>query len=126
VIDTIQQILFPLDSESEPILRSLISKQGLDPDCQRRDASVYRRASEKDIQYHYFGCRMIELMDEIENPAPRGAFGKWLQRKSGNSRYSIEIALYGLMFALVLGTLGLGLAIFQAWVAYQAWKEPVE
>jgi len=33
--------------------------------------------------------------------------------------------LIGVMMAVTLGLLGLAVAIFQAWVAYQQWKHPV-
>ena len=32
--------------------------------------------------------------------------------------------LGGLLVAILLGLLGLGVGIFQSWVAYMAWKHP--
>jgi hypothetical protein len=67
----------------------------------------------------------MDLYAEVEDPSPRGTLEKWLQRKSGNGRYNMMIALAGVLFALILGVLGLAVAILQTWITYNAWKQPV-
>ena len=67
---------------------------------------------------------MMDLYDEVDNPAPRSHWEKWLQRKSG-ARYVMMATLVGVATAVLLGFLGLAVGIFQAWVAYQQWKYPV-
>jgi hypothetical protein len=124
VLDSVQKILFPFDSESEPILRSLVSKNSFDPDCLRYDSATYRKEGEEDISYHYFGSRLMDLYEEIENPSPRGFLEKWLERKSG-ARYLMLATLIGVIIAIILGVLGLAIGILQAWVAYEAWKYPI-
>lgn len=106
------------------MLRSLVSKQSLDPDCLRFETVIRRADDENDIKYQYWGSRLMDLYDEIENPKPRGLLEKWMERKSG-ARYVMMATLAGVMIAVVLGLLGLVVSIFQAWVGYQQWKHPV-
>ncbi|ORY17649.1 hypothetical protein BCR34DRAFT_621819 [Clohesyomyces aquaticus] len=74
--------------------------------------------------YHYFGSRLAELYDELQNPTLRGWFQTWLKRRSG-ARYVMMATLIGVVIATVIGLLGLGVASFQAWIAWQQWKHPV-
>lgn len=106
------------------MLRSLVSKHSLDPDCLRFETAIGRADDEHDIKYLYWGSRLMDLYDEIENPTPRGLLEKWMERKSG-ARYVMMATLAGVMIAVVLGLLGLVVSIFQAWVGYQQWKHPV-
>ncbi|KJZ74450.1 hypothetical protein HIM_06046 [Hirsutella minnesotensis 3608] len=122
-LDSVQKILFPFDSDSEVFLRGLVSKQSFDPDCLRYDSAGYRMQAEQEIRYKYFGRRLLDLLEEVENPSPRGTLEKWLQRKSG-ARYVMMATLVGVFCVVVLGILGLAVGIFQAWVAYEAWKYP--
>lgn len=75
----------PFDSASEQILRGLVSKQSFDPDCLLYDSAVYRGEDEGDLSYNYFGNRLVELFEELEDPSPRGILETWFQRKSGRS-----------------------------------------
>lgn len=119
------KILFPLGSDSEDILRKLVSDGSFDPDCLEYASFLYRRKGEDDISYQYFGARLVDLFEELEDPSPRGILEKWLQRKSG-ARYVMMATLIGVIIAVILGILGLAVSLFQAWVAYEAWKHPVE
>jgi hypothetical protein len=38
----------------------------------------------------------------------------------------LKATMYGVFIAVTLGFLGLGVAVFQAWVGYQQWKHPVK
>lgn len=121
-LDSIQKIIFPMDRESQRMLRSLVSKQNLDPDLLRFDTAINR--AEHNLKYQYWGSRLMDLYDEIENPKPRGLLEQWIERKSG-ARYIMMATLAGVVIAVVLGLLGLAIGIFQAWVGYQQWKHPV-
>jgi hypothetical protein len=103
-----------------------VSKNAFDPDCIRYDAAAYHQASggEDDFTYTYFGSRLLDLYEKLEDPSPRGLVERWLQRKSG-ARYVMLATLVGVCIDVILGMLGLGWGIFQAWVAYEAWKHPV-
>ncbi|KAK4450962.1 hypothetical protein QBC34DRAFT_378787 [Podospora aff. communis PSN243] len=115
-IDTIQKILFPIGSPSEPLLRTLIVKHGFDPDCLRLvDPAPYRRPRENenvDMPYLHFGSRLMDLAHEVQHPAPRGTMERWLERRSG-ARYVMFATLAGVGVAVMLGFLALGVSIFQ-------------
>jgi hypothetical protein len=123
-LDTIHKVLFPPDKDSQALLSSLVSQASFDRDCLCYESARYRKEYEKDTPYHYWGSRLAELYDEIQDPTPRGWFHTWLERKSG-ARYAMMAALIGVAIAIVLGILGLAVATFQAWVAWQQWKHPV-
>lgn len=124
-VDSVQKILFPHgDDKSFAILNSLTSTQGFDPDCIRYDGSAtIRTAEEKNIRYHYFGNRLADLYEELQNPTPRG-FEKWFERKSG-ARYVMMATLAGVIFAILLGIASLAVSSYQAWIGYQQWQHPV-
>jgi hypothetical protein len=124
-LDSLQKILFPFDHGAQAVLRSLVWRNSFDPDCLRFESVAYRRDDEHDIKYHYWGSRLMELYDEIENPTPRKFVEKWLQRRS-SARYIMMATLGGVITAVVLGILGLAVGIFQAWVAYQQWQHPLQ
>src|SRR5438034_7324097 len=80
VLDSIQKILFPLtDPKSHSLLRSLTSRSGFDPDVLRFESAGIRTPEERDISYHFFSSRLVDLYEELENPKPRGWVEKWIQ-----------------------------------------------
>ncbi|KAJ4387900.1 hypothetical protein N0V93_008503 [Gnomoniopsis smithogilvyi] len=123
-LDSLQKILFPVDQKSRRMLRSLVSKEQLDPDCLRFEAVISRTDEENDIKYQYWASRLMDLYDEVENPKARGFLEQWMERKSG-ARYVMMATLAGVVVAVVLGFLGLVVGIFQAWVGYQQWRHPI-
>ncbi|KAH8587049.1 hypothetical protein B0O99DRAFT_39470 [Bisporella sp. PMI_857] len=124
VLDSIQKILFPMnDTKSRAFLGSLISKSGFDPDTSRFESVEIRTAEEKNISYYYFGARLSELFDELQNPTPRG-MEKWFERKSG-ARYVMMATLVGVAIAVLLGIASLTVSSYQAWLGYQQWQHPV-
>ncbi|KAF2231823.1 hypothetical protein EV356DRAFT_578886 [Viridothelium virens] len=122
ILDTLQLVLFPSDNYS--LLRSLVSKEGFYPSCLHFESAPYRSEDEMET-YHYFGQRLMDLYEELQNPTPRGPVEKWLERRSG-ARYVMMATLFGVIIAVILGLLGLAVAIFQAWVAWQQWKHPIQ
>ena len=124
-LDSLQKIVFPLsDAKSRSLLQSLISKSSFDPDCLRFESAPIRNSEEKDIKYHYFGTQLVDLHEELQNPAPRGWFEKWLERKSG-ARYIVMWTLIGVFFAILLGMATLAVTSYQTWLTYQQWKHPI-
>ncbi|KAH7121745.1 hypothetical protein B0J13DRAFT_648502 [Dactylonectria estremocensis] len=110
-LSTIKDILFPDDQTSQSMLRSLISKAKFDPDIARIvEPPLHSCGIYEPIKYQYWGSRLLDLYDELENPTPRGFFEKWLERKSG-ARYAMMATLIGLFIAILLGALGLGVLV---------------
>ncbi|KAF9881804.1 hypothetical protein CkaCkLH20_00950 [Colletotrichum karsti] len=124
-IDSLQKVLFPLDKDSQALLLSLVSKQSLDPDCRSLSYPSYRHEHERKVTYQYWGSRLVDLYEELENPKPRDTLGLWLKANS-KERHVMLATLVGVMIAIILGILSLVVGIFQAWVAYEAWKHPVK
>ncbi|KAI1212534.1 uncharacterized protein F4807DRAFT_340318 [Annulohypoxylon truncatum] len=123
-LDTLQKVLFPIDPESQSLLRSLVAKSEFDPDILRLESSSYSGPGEQQVGYEYWGSRLIDLYDELENPTPRSYFEKWLERRSG-SRHMMMATLAGVIIAIILGIISLAVSIFQAWVGWQQWQHPV-
>lgn len=125
VLDSIQKILFPLsDAKSYSLLRSLTSTSSFDPDCLRFESASIRGPHEKDIQYLYFGSRLADLYEELENPKPRGWMERWLERKS-RARHVMMATVVGVVIAIFLGLASLAVGGYQAWVGYQQWQHPI-
>jgi hypothetical protein len=124
-LDSIQKVLFPLsDAKSRSMLFSLTCKSSFDPDCLRFESASIRNADEKDVSYHYYGARLADLYEELNNPRPRGWVQKWLERKSG-ARYIMMASLIGVAIAIFLGMASLALGAYQAWLSYQQWQHPI-
>jgi hypothetical protein len=97
----------------------LASQDGFDfddPDLGRMD---YRRESEREIRYRYWGTRLLDLYSELNDPRP-SRISQWVQMRTKERHFMIA-ALAGVLFAV----LSLAVGIFQAWVSYQQWKYPV-
>ncbi|KAK3941437.1 hypothetical protein QBC46DRAFT_382688 [Diplogelasinospora grovesii] len=151
---TLERLFPPHDSKSQALLRTLVSKQGFDPDCVRCHSGTapYRCAEDDEdaeavfeedprpsdgegklgqwymnrltaYKYSIWASRLLDLCDEIENPRPRRPLGAWLERRS-KSRHVMMATVVGVGAAVVLGVLSLAVSIFQAWIAYQQWKNP--
>lgn len=109
--------------KSRKILRRLISTDGFDPDCMPPGSSGYRRACETDPIYTHLGSRLENIHEEIEDPTPRGI--QAMAERLSKQRHVMMAAIAGVVVAIILGILGLGVGIFQAYVSYQQWRHPV-
>lgn len=124
VLKTIHHILFAPDHNSQVLLSSLVSRRNFDKDLLSYKSSGVE-GDEDFLSYPYFGARLAELYDELQNPTPRTRLESWFERRSG-ARYMLMATMIGVFIAVILGFLSLGVAMFQAWVAYQQWKHPVK
>jgi hypothetical protein len=79
-----------------------------------------RRFDETNIRYTYWGPRFRILLDELENPSPRGLQQRW--ERISKQRHMMQAAVIGIMVTVLLGLLSLPLQIFQAWISYQQMK----
>ncbi|KAH7087667.1 hypothetical protein FB567DRAFT_579712 [Paraphoma chrysanthemicola] len=124
VLDTIRYVLFPWDDKSQKLLKSLVLRHGWDKGLLSDLSTPYRSKDDPEPSYAYFSDRLRELHEEVSSPTPHGWLERRLQRK--NETYMLKATMYGVFIAVTLGFLGLGVAIFQAWVGYQQWKHPVK
>ncbi|XXH00872.1 hypothetical protein Hte_007223 [Hypoxylon texense] len=123
-LNTLKYVIFPVEPDSQSILRSLVAREKFDPDNCRLDASAWQPAAGDNVRYEYWGARLLRLYDELENPTPRGFLENWLERKSG-ARYVMLVTLAGVVIAILLGILGLAVGILQVWISWQQWQHPV-
>lgn len=65
----------------------------------------------------------MDLYDELQNPKPRKGIRKWMEDRSGD-RHLMMATLIGIVIAISIGLLSLGVACFQAWISWQQWKHP--
>jgi len=120
VLYTLYNILFPDDRSG-----TYVTKCGFDPDVLRCDVSRYRRKDDPEVDNTYFGTRLKEIYDEMQNPTPRHDWANWFHRHSAQ-RYMMMATMIGVFIAVIIGILGLGISGFQAYVSYQQWKHPVK
>jgi len=126
VFETIHNVLLPSDHESQALLSSLVAKHGFDNDLLRFESwNHYGHNDDTILSYPYFGNRLAELYEELQNPKPRNRLENWFERKSG-ARYMLMATMIGVFIAVIIGILGLGISGFQAYVSYQQWKHPVK
>jgi hypothetical protein len=125
VFDTIHNVLFPSDHESQALLSSLVAKHGFDSDVLRFESWDHHGHDDPELSYPYFGNRLAELYEELQHPTPRTRLENWFERKSG-ARYMLMATMIGVFIAVIIGILGLGISGFQAYVSYQQWKHPVK
>jgi hypothetical protein len=84
----------------------------------RFESTSIRKDNETSIKYLYFGSRLADLYEELENPKPRGWIERWLERKS-RARHVKMATVVGVVTALFLGFASLAVRSYQAWVGYQ-------
>jgi hypothetical protein len=66
----------------------------------------------------------MALYEEICEPKPRRGLKRFIEEKS-RDRHLMMATLIGIIIAIVIGLLGLGVAGFQAWISWQQWKHPI-
>ncbi|EAQ91562.1 hypothetical protein CHGG_03497 [Chaetomium globosum CBS 148.51] len=103
------QLLFPPGGTSQAMLRTLVSKQGFDPDSLRFGTALFELSPherERALCFPVWGTRLMDLYDEVENPKPRGKLDVWLERRS-KSRHIMLATAVGIFTAVLLGLLSL-------------------
>ncbi|CAI6331988.1 unnamed protein product [Periconia digitata] len=107
------------------ILEALVSDCSFDHDILHFEFSSIRRAGEENVTYIFLADRLSELYNELHNPRPRGWLNRQIDRKS-SARHMMMATLLGVLFAIFLGMMSLVVTCYQTWIAYQAWKHPVQ
>ncbi|KAK4224826.1 hypothetical protein QBC38DRAFT_532067 [Podospora fimiseda] len=117
-MQTISLLFPPSNRAAQKLLRSLVDRKVLpDPNILRFGTTSYilsKAERDRALQLPIWGSRLLDLYDEVENPRPRGRVESWLERRS-KSRHVMMATIVGIGAAVVLGVLGLGVAIFQTW-----------
>ncbi|KAF2420308.1 hypothetical protein EJ08DRAFT_550934, partial [Tothia fuscella] len=124
-LHSLQSIIFPsTDGRSRLLLEQLIRRKLFDSECAEYDGYRRFRGLPEDFTYKYWGDRIVKLNEVMARRVPRNKFSRWLywQTSDGNA---LMIALLALLITIVLGVLSLGVACFQTWIAWQAWRSPV-
>ncbi|KAF3042051.1 hypothetical protein E8E11_004320 [Didymella keratinophila] len=73
ILETIYEVLFPPDRDSRALLRRYVAKQGLDEDVLRYEVARFRSKDDYEIKFKYFGTRLADIYEELQNPTPRTA-----------------------------------------------------
>lgn len=109
----------------------LVSTEGFDPNVGKHttngteDNGIELKGEQKEAQkWKYWGSRMLDLYEELQNERPHGTWDVWVERNSKN-RHVMMATIIGVFIAVLLGLLSLGLAGLQTWISYRAWKNPV-
>jgi hypothetical protein len=127
-IHSLQSILFPsADVKAHKMMERLVRKQNLDPECnhyagyKRQDVSF----GVDGAQYKYWGERLQILQDLLRERPPTTKWEKWLQWQSSDTN-AFAIAILALLISILVGIISIGLSAVQVWIAWMAWKHPVQ
>ncbi|KAF5025677.1 hypothetical protein F66182_2283 [Fusarium sp. NRRL 66182] len=124
-LHSLQAILFPsLDEKSGHVLDSLVLKQGFDPECAQYEGYKIFPEPPQDFNYFYWGKRIAQLHDYTKCRPPRNKLERWFQQKT-TERNALLIALIALFITIIIGIIGIGLSSVQIWIAWDAWRHPV-
>jgi hypothetical protein len=127
ILHTLYKVMFPPGRESENFASYLIKKHGFQEDFLRYKISWFKRDDDPEVDFSYFGDRLLELHNELEDPSPRNWFERLFEGGSKSAERKMLMATtIGVFIAVTIGLFGLVIAGFQAWVGYQQWKHPVK
>ena len=127
ILHTLYKVLFPPGRESENFASYLTKKHGFQEDFLRYKISWFKRDDDPEVDFSYFGNRLLELHNELEDPSPRNWFERLFEGGSKSAERKMLMATtIGVFIAVTIGLFGLVIAGFQAWVGYQQWKHPVK
>jgi hypothetical protein len=126
ILHTLYKVLFPPGRESKSFAMSLTRRCGFEKDFLHYRIHWFKRDDDPEIDYAYFGERLRDLHTELKDPSPRNWFERLFEGGTKSAERKMLMATtIGVFIAVLLGVLGLIVAIFQAWVGYQQWQHPV-
>lgn len=126
-LHTIYGILFPPGLGTE-VFASSLTRRGFGKHFLRyRMHRLRQEDDDPEIDYAYFGERLVELHNELKDPSPRNWFERLFEGGTKSAERKMLMATtIGVFIAVTIGLFGLVIAGFQAWVGYQQWKHPVK
>ncbi|KAK0673178.1 hypothetical protein QBC41DRAFT_343236 [Cercophora samala] len=124
-LHSLQSILFSHDDDRSMDLlkKKLIKKKGFDRSCALLEGYLPFNDDPDDFVYAYWGDRLTILHDLVRDRPPRTKFEKWIKWQTTERNFFLVAGL-ALIISAVVGVLSLVLAIFQSFIAWQAWKHP--
>jgi hypothetical protein len=99
----------------------LIAKDGFDKKYAQANSRKFDDADR--LGYRYWGDRLAALQ-KFANERPQTKFERWMKWQTSESK-AFLVALIALCITILASVLTLGLAGFQTWIGWKAWKEPV-
>ncbi|KAH8724910.1 hypothetical protein GQ44DRAFT_772647 [Phaeosphaeriaceae sp. PMI808] len=127
-LHSLQSILFPsFDPKAHKIMRNLVNRIGFDPECNQYSGYKHKSTpnAEEDVQYQYWGERLVILHDLLAKRPPTTKWEKWLRWQSSEAN-ALGIAILALFISIIVGLISILLSAVQIWITYKAWKEPVK
>ncbi|KAJ4291767.1 hypothetical protein N0V90_009662 [Kalmusia sp. IMI 367209] len=103
-LDSIQNLLYPNDEKSIQSLDKFVRKHRYDPDSRNFERSL--RELPDDFEYKFWGGRLVELLDVVNNPPPTNRIVAWFERHS-SERNALTVAILGLFLTVLFGFLGM-------------------
>lgn len=123
-LHSIKEILFPFDDpKSARILNGLIEQEGFDADCVKLGLVV--PGGIQKLEYLYWGPRLAAIYEYMRDRPPLTNFEEWIKWQTTESN-AFVVALAALLISIFVGILSLVLGAVQVWIAWKAWKEPIE
>ncbi|KAH6622161.1 hypothetical protein C7974DRAFT_217214 [Boeremia exigua] len=127
ILHTMYRVLFPPGRESEAFALYLTKKHGFEKGFLSYRIRWFGRDDDPEVDYSYFGDRLVELHNELKDPSPRNWFERLFEGGTRSAERKMLMATtIGVFIAVTIGLFGLVIAGFQAWVGYQQWKHPVK
>ncbi|KAK4449844.1 hypothetical protein QBC34DRAFT_494267 [Podospora aff. communis PSN243] len=125
-LHSLQSILFCYDDDrSMTMLQQLVKRHSFDhSSCIHEGYKMFQSTADS-FPYTYWGERLAVLHGLMNNRPPRTNLGRWVRWRASESN-SFLIAMLALAISIVVGILSLGLSGLQVWIAWQAWKFPVD
>ena len=116
-----------MDLKAHKMMEQLVKKENFDPECnhyggyKRKDL----RLGVEEVQYKYWGERLVILQDLLRERPPTTKWEKWLQWQSSDAN-AFAIAILALLISIIVGIISIGLSAAQIWIAWMAWKHPTQ
>ncbi|KAH7349156.1 hypothetical protein BKA66DRAFT_504406 [Pyrenochaeta sp. MPI-SDFR-AT-0127] len=127
-LHSLQSILFPsIDQKAHKMMQRLIKEGGFDPECEQYSGYRHKdlHVGRHELQYEYWGERLAILHRLFIHKPPRNGIERWVRWRSSEAN-ALALAMLALFISIVVGLVSIGLSAVQIWIAWMAWKHPME